>query len=174
MPTPNYPQSNIDNDVQDAPFGGAPANRLGAPARAFIDSCIQKLESIILRHVRVPFGVHVVVCGSGCVVGDVCYFDEGQFVTAQGYYARNKNTGSATAIVWGVFLDGASAGAKARVCVGGIVPPSVTGLPPQVAGELVSVNASTGRLQVAVVGDAIVGYFDIQGNVFLLYPGRLL
>ncbi len=107
-------------------------------------------------------------------IGDVCYFDEGQFVTAQGYYARNKNTGSGTAIVWGVFLDAASAGANARVCVGGVVSPQVTGLSLQSAGDAVAVDGATGRLKLAGVGDPIVGYFDIQGNVFLLYPGRLV
>lgn len=174
MATPNYPQSNLPNDQQDAAYGGAPANRFGAPARSFIDSCIQAIESIILSHIRVPYGVMVVVCSSGCVAGDVAYFDEGQFVTAQGYYARNKNTGSGTAIVWGVFLDSASAGGKARVCFCGVVPASVSGLPVQTAGAPVSVNAGTGKLQLANNGDAIVGYFDIQGNVFLLAPGRLV
>lgn len=174
MPTPNYPQSNIDNDIQDAPYGGAPANRFGAPARAFIDSCIQKLESIVLRHVRVPYGVQVVKCASGCVAGDICYFDEGTFVTAQGYYARNKNTGSVTALIWGVFIDAASAGANVRVCVGGVVSPSVTGLGVQTAGAAVTEDAVAGRLKLAAIGDPVLGYFDIQGNVFLLYPGRLV
>lgn len=174
MPTTNYPQSSLPDDVQDAAYGGAPANRFGTPARSFIDSCIQAIESIILTHIRVPYGVMVVTCSSGCVAGDVCYFDEGQFVTAQGYYARNKNTGSATAIVWGVFLDTALTNGKARVCVCGVVSPQVTGLSPQTAGTPVGVNASTGKLQVANNGDAIVGYFDIQGNVFMLAPGRLV
>lgn len=169
-----YPQSSLPNDVQDAAYGGAPANRFGAPARSFIDSCIQAIEKILLSHVRVPYGVQVVICASGCAIGDVCYFDEGTFVSSQGYYARNHSGGSATAIVWGVFLDAASAGGKVRVCVSGVVPPSVSGLPTQAAGATVSVNATTGKLQLASVGDTVIGYFDVQGNVFLLAPGRLV
>jgi hypothetical protein len=175
MSTPNYPQSNLESgDQQDDAYGGAPANRFGTPARSFIDSCIQTIQRLILRHIRIPYGVHWVVCSSGCVAGDVAFFDEGQFVTAQGYYARNRTTGSGTAIMWGVWLDPTSAGAKARVVVCGPVSPSVTGLGVQTAGTHVSVNTSTGRLQVAGVGDPIVGYFDVQGNVFLLSPGRLV
>lgn len=169
-----YPQSSLPNDVQDPAYGGAPANRFGTPARSFIDSCIQAIQKIILTHIRVPYNVQVVVSGSGNTAGQVCYFDEGQFVTAQGYYARNATTGSGTAIMWGVFLDSASVGGKARVLTSGVVSPSLTGLAPQAAGTHVGVDNVGGLLRVALVGDPIVGYFDIQGNVFLLQTGRLV
>lgn len=169
-----YPQSSLPNDVQDPAYGGAPANRFGTPARSFIDSCIQAIERIILTHVRVPFGVLVVVSSSGNVAGDVCYFDEGTFVTAQGYYARNGTTGSGTALMWGVFADSASTNGKTRVITQGVVSPTLHGLGPQTAGTHVGVNNGTGRLRVALVGDPVVGYFDIQGNVFLLTAGRLV
>ncbi len=174
MPTPNYPQSALSTDVQDAAYGGAPANRFGTPARSFIDSCIQAIEKIILTHIRVPYTVQVVHSSSGNVAGDVCYFDEGTFVTAQDYFATTAAHKSGTALFWGVFLDSASTNGKARVITGGVVPPSLTALAPQTAGTHVGVNDSTGKLRVALVGDPIVGYFDTQGNVFLLQPGRLL
>lgn len=167
-----YPQSSLPSDVQDAAYGGAPANRFGTPARSFIDSCIQAIEKIILTHVRVPFTAQVVVSGSGNAVGDVAYFDEGQFVSAQGYYARNVFSGTPNAIVWGVFADAATAGGKARVITSGVISPQITGLPVQTAGTPVGVNLATGRLRVAASGDPVVGYFDVQGNVFLLAPSR--
>lgn len=167
-----YPQSSLPNDVQDAPYGGAPANRFGTPARQFIDSCIQAIQRIILTHIRVPYGVHVVTSSTGNSAGDVCYFDQGQFVSNQGYATRDAS--NSNSIVWGVFLDAAGVGGKARVCWGGIVPASLVSLALQAAGTPVAADGTTGRLKVAAVGDTVIGYFDINGNVFLLAPGRLV
>jgi hypothetical protein len=167
-----YPQSNLVNDTQDAPYGGAPANRWGTPARQFLDSCIQAIQKIILTHVRVPYGVHVVTSTTGNSAGDVCWFDAGQFVPNQGYAVRN--TSATNAIMWGVFLDAAGVGGKTRVCWGGVISASLVGLPLQTAGTPVAVNNATGKLKVAAVGDSVVGYFDVNGNVFLLAPGRLV
>lgn len=166
-----YPQSNLLSDTQDAPYGGAPANRWGTPARQFIDSCLQAIESIILKHIRVPYGVHVVTSTTGNAAGDVCWFDAGQFVGSQNYAVRD--TSIANAIMWGVFLDAASVGGKARVCWGGVVSAALVGLQIQPAGTPVSADGSTGKLKVAAVGDSVYGYFDVNGNVFLLAPGRL-
>lgn len=170
--TPNYPQSNFPT-TQDAPYGGAPANRFGTPARQFIDSCIQAVQNAFFKYLVQPATIQQVVCGSGCSVGDVCYFDEGQFMSAQAYYARNKNTGTATAVMWGVFLDAAGVGGAARICVGGVLSPAVVALgSTPSAGAPISVSASTGRLHVAVNGETVVGYADVNGNVWLLFPGR--
>lgn len=173
MPTSNYPQSSFPQSQDDA-YGGIPSDKFGQPARSFIDSCIQALQSTFFKYFALPATVQRVVCSSGCSMGDVCFLDEGQLVSAQSYYARNKNTGTGTAVMWGVFADAASVGDFARLYVGGLVPYTVTGLGGQVANTPVAVDAGTGKLRVAVAGDTVVGYFDVNGNVFLLFPGRLV
>lgn len=169
-----YPNSSLPSDVQDAPYGGQPANKFGTLARQFLDSAIQAIESIILSHIRVPWSTIVVASTTGNNVGDFCLFDQGTFVTGSGYYARNKvGTGSGTFMVFGIFLDAASAGAKARIAYGGLVPPSITGLGVLAADTPITMDLTSGRARAAANGEPVYGYTDIQGQVLLLPPARI-
>lgn len=172
-----YPGTNLTTDIADAPYGGVPANRWGTPARQYVDVVLQFLGKAYLKYLRVEYLTHAVILSSNCNVGDVAVFDTGHFVSASGYWARNAlaaSGGATNALVWGVFIEAGSVGARVRVATHGVLAPSITGLGLQTAGTPVGVDFTLGKLRVAINGDPIVGYCDIQGNVLLLAPGHLL
>jgi hypothetical protein len=73
----------------------------------------------------------------------------------------------ATTRVLGVCVVGAGATRRAVLATSGVVPRVVAGFASLTAAQEVSVNYTTGRLQVAGGGDVVVGYGDVQGNVLL-------
>lgn len=160
-----YPDTSLKQDVQDPDFGGQPPNKFGVPAFQWINSVLQFLSSVYLLYVRKPWTTQVVISTDAASAGDVAAIDAGSSNVGGAYKVSRYSNTMANPVVVGVYLEPVSMGAKARVATGGILPPTLTGLPTGTTSQQCGLNASTGRLRVAVGGDLAMGTIDPQGNV---------
>lgn len=171
-----YPDTNLSDGEVDDPFGGAPADEFGGEAWAYHDAVLQEASRQLVDDQWAPRRFYRLTISTGGVPGDAVVFDSAAFVAGAGYAARKLASGAGyvddVTPVIGILVDTVSANAKGRVVFAGILPNGLTGYPLSSAGE-VTIDTSTGRLRAKDVGEAVYGYADAQGNVFLLAPGRL-
>jgi hypothetical protein len=157
-----YPRTRLEEDELDAPFGGHPANAWGVPARTFIDNALRFLERAFLEYERVPFRTIAVVTPVACVAGDVAYLFGAAQVDGSATIGPKTSAPTPVSIV-GVITQSASIGKRVRVIVAGVIPRAVLGLPAGPVRDL-GIDAATGRVREALVGDVLVGKIDSAGN----------
>ncbi len=167
-----YPNTNLPGAV-DPPFGGRPASEFGGPAWQWLNGVVQFFQSWFVGNQYQPRDTVVVLSSQAAAIGAVAVFVAGNTVPGGGYDVRPYVASLATPRLLGVYLEACSAASAARVCTRGIVPASVSGLGPGAAGD-VGLNAATGLLRRAQVGDVLVGTCDVQGNVLLTGYGASL
>lgn len=169
-----YPDTSLSTGVQDDPFGGQPANRFGSPMRAFIDAQIQEIQKQILADSWEPYRFIRAAISTGGSPGDAIVFDTSVTAAAGGYTMRQLKTGgytdAATTPLFGILIDTVAAAAVGRVAIGGILPPSVTGL--AAAAGALTVDGTTGKLRLKTGSETVYGYSDPNGNAFLLFAER--
>lgn len=177
-----YPDNSFEQDLLEADqYGGADADTFDARAWTFITGLARSISRVVLSNVRVPWACAVVVVQSAVNVGDVAAVDMSRDAIDPStqaflpYVQRYIDVVAAggTPQVLGVCVAAASAGMKAQIAVGGLLPPTITGLASQTGGGLVSVNPTTGKLRAFVAGDDSLGYTTPSGSVVLLFHGRL-
>jgi hypothetical protein len=177
-----YPDNNFDLDQEEADqYGGADADVFDSDAWTFVTGLVRKIARRFFSHVRVPWSGAVVVVQEGVTLGDVVAMDVTRDYTDPttqqklpyiAKYATIVAAGGTTEIV-GVVVAGASALGKAQVATGGWLPPTYTGLTAMTGGSLVSVNATSSRMQAWNAGDESIGTASPSGCVALKFPGRV-
>ncbi len=174
MATPVYPATQLAIDQLDPPFGGAPANRFGQPARSFIDGVLQFLENAFLKYLRVEYMTMAAILQTSCVPGDWVAIDTSQTNTG-GYYLRKVATGGLTStIMIGCCVESGAALARVRVAYVGILAPQITGVASGGLGAGLTVDGTTGRLRLATNNEVIYAVIlDTQFNVLVLPAARL-
>jgi hypothetical protein len=165
-----YPDSTLRDDTLDALYGGRPALEMGGLAWQWINNVVRVLSEAHLLYNRSAFRTLAPVTSTALAVGDVAVLALAE-AGGQGAYVVRKavagDEGVATTRVLGVCVVGAGATRRAVLATSGVVPRVVAGFASLTAAQEVSVNYTTGRLQVAGGGDVVVGYGDVQGNVLL-------
>lgn len=172
--TVQYPDTRLREDQLDADYGGRPSAEFGGPAWAWVNGVLIYLERAFLTYSRVPWTTVVAVSTQAAQAGSVALFAPGVFAPSRGYVVRPYDAGLVGPRVLGLYLEPASAGARARIAVAGIVPPTVTGLAERASPADVTLDTATGRLKVASPGDTVLGRVDLQGNVFFTGYGSTL
>lgn len=160
-----YPDTDLRNDTLDPEYGAQPVNRMGVPAWKWINAVVRLLSQAYLTYVRVPYATVVAVSQSNASPGDVAVVQAESFVPlSSGYYVAKYTAGAPSKRFFGIYLEGVSAGGKARIAVWGVVPPSITTLSPDGAVTYVGIDPANGRLRSAQTGDVIVGEMDLSAN----------
>lgn len=165
-----YPDSTLREDVLDALYGGRPALEMGGLAWQWINNVVRVLSEGHLLYNRNAFRTLAPVTSTALAVGDVAVVALAEAGASGAYVVRKAvagDAGVATTRVLGVCLVGAAATRRAVLATYGIVPRVSAGFASLTAAQEVAVDYPTGRLRVAVGGDVVVGYGDVQGNVLL-------
>jgi hypothetical protein len=161
---PAFPDTTLREDQLDPEYGGRPGNELGILNWAWLHGVVRFLSEAFLEYARVPWTTAVMISQDKATLGDVAVMRMDTFVPAYGYHAGKYSNGSTDQRFLGVFLESVSSGAKARFAIGGIIPPTITGLSSVGSPADVGVDPTNGRLRAAQPGDTIVGEMDIMGN----------
>ena len=177
-----YPDNSFEQDLLESDqYGGADADTLDARAWTFLTGLVRSVSRVVLSNVRVPWSCGVFVVQSAVSIGDVVAVDlsrdalDPSTQAVLPYVQRYIDVVAAggTPQVLGVCVAAASAGKKAQIALGGIVPPTLSGLTSQTGGALVSVDPVTGKLRAWVAGDDALGYTTPKGCVLLMFNGRM-
>jgi len=166
-----YPSTLFRTGVVDPAFGGQPANRAGAPTRAYIDDQIRAIQQQGIDDQWSGAKIMRVPIFTGCNVGDAIVFDTTQALGIGKFPWRKLATGGFTqdvTILFGIAIDGASANAVARVCFWGALAPTITGL--AAASGRLTIDTGTGKLRLAATGEQTHGFADSSGNAFITIP----
>ena len=163
---PAFPDTSLEEDVLDSPYGGQPANAFGQPSWSWINSVVRLLSKAFLAYTRAPHSTVVLVSTDAAQAGDVACFDAGAFVSERGYLVKRYSGTMTAPRVVGVYLEPVTAGQRARVATAGIISPTVTGLGAASGARLAGLDATSGRIREAVSGDLVLGDLDLQGNLF--------
>lgn len=159
-----YPDTSLPG-ARDSLYGGRPASEFGQPAFKFIHSVLDFFERWFLDHTYQPRNTIVATAANAMTLGDVAVFVSGAAQPGGLYDARSYVAGLSSPRCLGVVVVAAAAGQKAVIATHGIIDASVSGLG-GATGD-VGMDATTGRLRPAQVGDVLVGQSDLNGNVFL-------
>jgi hypothetical protein len=178
----SYPDNSFELDQLEVDqYGGAEADLFDGNAWTFITGLARSITRVVLRNVRVSWSGAVVLVQAGVAIGDVLAIDLSRDAldpitqAVQPYVQRYADvvTAGGTPQVLGVCVAAAAAGKKAQIATGGVLPPSITGLSAMTGGALVSVNATTSKLQAWTAGDDALGYTSPLGSVLLMFAGRV-
>jgi hypothetical protein len=175
MSTPSFPGTGFVSGQVDDPFGGQPANRFGAPMREFMDAQIRELQTQAQDQWWSLRALQYLPIVSSGVAGDAIVFDASAAAVDGGPTFRTIASTTYTTdvtIIVGILLEPVSANNSARVCTGGIISASVSGLSGSSKGEI-TIDTTTGRLRAKATGEQTRGYCDGNGNCYLLPTGML-
>lgn len=168
-----YPDTTLRDEVLDPDFGGAPANVFGQLAWKWANSLLRFLGQAYLTYLRAPYTTVVAVSTDPAAAGHVAAFARDQASVGALPYVGPYNGARTNQVALGVYLEPASAGARARIATTGIVPASITGLGSAATSATVYLDTTTGRLT-RTAGAFVLGRADPAGNVLFSGHGNTL
>jgi hypothetical protein len=174
-----YPSSGFLQGILNSLYGGADGAEFGPDAWTFLNGWVRDIAYWLLKWQRQPYDVQVGYVQEAVSVGDVLAADLGQVASDPGgldiIYIRKIGTGTGltNAVIIGVALEAAGAGAQCHFGAGGLLPASLfTALAGNAAGTKLAADVATSKLRTWVAGDEVVGYLNTRGSVLFLGAAR--
>ena len=178
MDIPAYPATRLRVGLRDPAFGGQPADDFGGPAWAYHDNAIQELERQQLLSLWSGAAVTRARLYSAGLAGDFVLFIDAldtydwTLKTLAAYVAGGGTYNGITTPRFGMLAEPCSPytgpGDEPLIITSGLVPPSVHGLNPGVAGY-VAMDTTTGRAVMATgdPAEVVVGRISVAGGLLL-------